>query len=344
MTDPETTATQAPVDDADAMGAIFDKLTAEGVEEEPATESEAEAPETEPAEEAEPDAEAEAEAVEEPEPEPEAVEAPSFIPDAVKAHWDKLTPEQRQAIEGAQRDLSSRMTELGRVAKASRPVYDVLVQAAREMPTLANMTPEAIARDVFRMAQVQDQLARDPVNTLLRVAQDYGAVDALRAAVAGQAAPEGAQQTQALVAEIRDLKRQLEAVADPAAIESRVMQTLSARDAERVVTDFAATKEQWSAVENTMPQFVQIAQARLGEGAQAKAVLDLAYDMAINADPDLRKQAVAPAPKAQAPDPERTAAALKAKSVNVVSKSTGKPREMSESQKMAAVWDKYHAS
>lgn len=337
-----STEPEATPEGLDDLGAVWDKMTAEPITEEvveatPEAEEVVEAP-------AEDASEPEVEEVAEAEPEA-AVEPPSHLPARIKEHWGKLSPEQRDAIDATQREMSNRMAELGRVSQAAKPVYDVLLEAAKTLPSLRDMTPAQIARDALKMATVQDDLARDPVNTIARIAKEYGALDGLRAALTGAAPAEGAQQSQALMTKIRDLEARLANVADPQAIEERVMAALTAREAETTVKTFAATAPHWGAVEAIMPQFVQIAQQRLGESASAKDVLDAAYDMATHAIPDLRTKVEAPAPKAQAAaDPARTAAQVKAKSVNVVSKTTGAPKPLTEQQRMAAVWDKYHTA
>lgn len=332
--------------EADAMGAIFDKLTAEPVTEDapaPAEQPEAEAqPET--AEKAEDQAAPEPEKAAEPEPEakPEPVAVPSELPAPIKAQWQAMTPEARDAVMQAHREMANRLAETGRVAAAARPVYDVIVQAARELPVLQDMRPQEIAQEVFHLARTAEELKRDPVGTLLRVAKERGALEGVRQALSGQ---QPTDTTPALVAEIRSLKAQLAQVADPSALEQRVMQTMTARETERAVTEYASTAEHWPAVEALMPQYVQIAQTRLGEGASVKDVLDAAYDMAIHADPTLRAKVTAPAPKPQPqPDPARTAAQLAARSVNVASKSSSNPRPMTERQRLESVWDRFAQS
>lgn len=342
MTDATAAAMEAPApSEDDAMAAIYDRITAESpVEQEAAVAevaAEAAPVETEPAK-PEPEAEAEGE------PEPEKVEPPTELPAAVKAKWAEIPPEARDAVLSAHRDMSRKLAEQGRVVQASKPVFDVLVQAAKEIPTLADMTPDAIARDVFQMAKIQGDLARDPVGTILRVAQQYGALDGIRQAVTGQAPDATAQQNIELVQEVRSLRAQLAKVADPTLIKDRVTQTLTARETERMVFDYATSKEHWQDVETVIAQIIPVAQQRLGPGASAKDVLDAAYDMAIHAIPDLRaKVQTAATPAPAQPDPARTAAAVKAKSVNVTSRPTGNNRAMTEDERLSAIWDKHNS-
>lgn len=327
-------AEPAPADD---MGAIYDQLAADGIETE---EQDA------PAEAAEQPAEAqEAEAApEQPEkaeePQQAAPEAPTELPASIKAKWADMTPEAQEAVLSSHRDMTRRMADQGRVVQAAKPIYDVLVNAAKEIPTLADMTPQQIAQDVFAMAKIQGQLAQDPVKTILGIAQQYGALDGIRQAIGGQNPDQTAQQNMALVQEVRSLKAQLAQVVDPNTIDQRVNQTLAARDTERLVTEYASSKPHWADAEPFLPQMIQLAQARLGEGASPKDVLEAAYDMAIHAIPDLRAKATTPAPAAAMPDPARTAAQQKAKSINVGGRPTGDAKPPTGRAAMAAIWDR----
>jgi hypothetical protein len=331
--------TPAPTDD-DAYGALFDKLTADGIDPEPEQEDiahdavqEEEAQgltEAEP-EQAEPEAKAE-------EPAP-VVEVPPDLPAGIKAKWATMPEEARDAVLSSHRDLSRKLADQGRVVQAARPVYDVLVQAAQQIPTMRDMTPDQIARDVFAMAQIQGQLATDPVRTLLGVAQQYGAMDALKQALSGQAAP-AAQENIAMANELREARAQLQRLSDPSAIQQQVTQTLTTRDTERMVMEYAGQKAHWADVEPQIPVFIPMAKQRLGEGASAQDVLDAAYDMAIHANPDLRSKLTPPAPQPAPVDTARQAAQMKAKSVNVTSR-PGTQKQPTEMQALGAVWDKY---
>jgi hypothetical protein len=113
-------------------------------------------------------------------------------------------------------------------------------------------------------------------------------------------------------------------------VSQMVSQAIAARDSEALVRDFSSAperKELWKDAEKIIPAMIEPAMAKLGDGASAQDILAAAYDMAINADPDLRAKVAAAA--APAPDPKRTEAALRAKSVNVISKSSGNPKPLS---------------
>lgn len=331
------TADDAP--ESPDMGAVWDKLTADGIEEE-----------EEPKDEAAPVEEDAQDEGEKSDKEPEEAkgeaksDAPGDLPAKIREHWASMPEAAREAIASSQREMSNKLAEQGRVVHAARPVYDVLVRAAREMPSIQGMTPEAIAGDVFKMAKFQDQLANDPVQTIAGVAKQYGAIDGLRELLGGGEQSQNSQAMTDLVAENRRLSREIERIGDPAAIEAQIERSMTQRDVQRAVREFSADKPHWGDVEQQMPQFIGIAKTTLGESASAQDVLDQAYDMAIHADPKLREKiSAAAAPVAPTPDPARTQAQLNAKSVNVRSTATGKFREMTEAEQMGAVWDK-HAS
>lgn len=314
--------TAAPETETDQMGAIWDKYQGE-IEPEAVEEAPVEAPV-------------------EPEKAPEttlaAIEAPTDLPAAIKAKWAEIPEEAREAVLASHRAMAGKLTEQGRVTQAAKPVYDVLLQAAREIPSMQDMTPAQIAHDVFQMARVQGMLNTDPVGTLLQIAQEHNALDALAARFSGQAP----QADAGLAKHIQALQAQIAQLADPATVDRRVEQTLTQREISRTVEEYASAKEHWADVEPILPQFIAMAQQGQGDGASAKDILDAAYDMAIHAIPALRAKVTAAA--APATDPRLTAAQMKAKSVNVVSRPSGQSRAMSEREAMAAVWDKYRAS
>ena len=319
-------AAQAPapestpeISEEQALSEAFDRLTTEGVEEQPE-----EAPE-QPAEGEE---------------KPEAPEMPTGLPSSMKKAWAELSPEGREALQQNFQRLNAKMSEQGRIVQAVKPVQEKLMQAMQEIPAIQGMTPEQVAEDVFKMAQIQGQLAQDPVSTLLGIAQKYGALDGIRHALTGQGDQNNSQQSVQMAQEIRRLNAMLQQQMDPAALENRVMESLTRRETLQMVSEYASGQEHWGDVEGIIPQMIPIAQQRLGAGASAKDVLDQAYDMAIHAIPDLRAKAKPAAPAPAKPDPNRTAAQRKAKSVNVTSRTTGQARELSEEDALLAAYDR----
>jgi hypothetical protein len=314
----ETPSEPVAVDEDAAMDAIYDKMAADGVEEEPAP------------------------AVEKPEEPAEPalaqITTPPDLPAGIKEKWAEIPESAREAVLSSHRDLSRKLADQGRVVQASKPVFDVLVKAAQEIPSIQGMTPAQIADDVFAMAKIQGQLNTDPVRTILGIAKQYGALGALQQAFTGQAVQP--PETTAMVQEIRRLQAQLQQFADPAAIDQRVNQTLTTRDTERMVGEYASKREHWADVEPMIPTMIPLAKQRLGNGASAQDVLDAAYDMAVHANPDLRAKQTAAAPAPAVADPARLQAALKAKAVNVTSL-PAKAKPATEDEAMDAVWEKH---
>lgn len=323
--------TPAPATEDDAMGAIWDKFASDGIE------TESEAPDGDVQEEKTEEVAVEPAKAEEPAPEPEkpAIEAPSDLPQSLRDKWADMPESAREAVLADRRDLSRKMADLGRVSQVAKPVYDVIVQAANEIPTLKDMTPQQIAGDVFKMAKIQGAMNADPVNTLLQIAKQYGAVEGIQQALTGQPVQ---SETPALLAEIKRLQNQIAQIADPKAIETRIEQNLTARETERIVQEYAAQKPHWADVESILPQFVAIVQQR-GDKTSPTDILDAAYDMAIHAMPDLRAKVQAVAPVQPMRDPQQVEAQLKAKSVNVVS-SPSKPKPLTEDQMYGDIYDR----
>lgn len=325
MTDQNAAVEETPATEADALGAIYDKLTAE----EPLEETEqTPAPEPEPQQEV-----AAVETAEEP---------PTDIPAALRQHWGAIPKEARDAAVSWQREAGRKLAEQGRLVNGVKPVVDVLNRAVKEIPTLAGMKPEQVARDVFEGAKMVAAIRANPVPNIINLALQHGALDALKAHLAGQPAGDAAQQNVALTRKIQQLEAQVSQLSDPSRIAETVNQTLTKRDTENFVTSFASEKrENWAQVEPFIPNMIPLAKQRLGSNASAQDVLAEAYEMAVHAHPDLRAKMMAAAQAPVASDPQRLAAQRAAKSVNVTSQ-PGKPAPVSEKAAMAAVWDKYH--
>ncbi len=311
----ETTTTDEP-----DYGAVYDKLTAES-----------------PVEDAEPPAEA-VEAPAEVETAPEPVEAPTDVPVALRKHWGALPEDAREAVLSSQREMSRKLSDMGRQVQGISPIRDVLVDAVKANPAIANMRPDELARDVMELAQFSAAFKSKPLETFITLAQKHGMTDALRQALGGQ--PQAAQQTANLQNEIAALKQQLARAADPEFIREQVSAVTMQ---ERVMSDvqaFAAEQDHWGEVEAFMPDVIQLVRKAMPE-ASGKDVLARAYDVALQTyRPDLKAKAQAAVEAAVTPDPERTQAALKAKSVNVPGRTTGKPREMTEEELYSAAYDR----
>jgi phosphoserine phosphatase len=92
--------------------------------------------------------------------------------------------------------------------------------------------------------------------------------------------------------------------------------------------------------EPDLVSFIHMAKQKLGGSASHEAVLKRAYDMAVNADPDLRAKAAA-LQGAATDDAERVAAAKRANATNLRSTSSGKARELTQEEELGAIYDKH---
>lgn len=320
---PEEVATTTTEDDD--LSAAFDRISAgEAVEDE--------------AEQPEPDVEAP-----EPEAEPEApaVEAPTDVPVALRKHWQAMDPEAREAIVTSQREMSRKLSDMGREVQGLSPIKSVLVQAAKEMPGLANMRPDEVASQVFQLAKISNDFKTKPLDTFIGLAKQHGMVDALRQAFGGNA--EGATETAAMQQQIAALKDQLARAASPDFIREQVS---AVTNEQRIVADvqaFAASQEHWSDVEADLPAFIAVAKQKMPD-ASPSDVLARAYKLAVadllETRPDLKAKAATAVEAVEVPDPERAKGAIQAKSVNVSGRVSGKTRELSEDEILAAAYDR----
>lgn len=328
---PELPMTDLPNDEAD-LSALYDKLN----EELPAEDAPTEQPETE---EAAPEAVVEEPAADD-EKQAESVEVPSGLPAELKDQWAKMPAEARDAVLKDREGLHRKLSEMGRQVQGISPIRDALVQAVEKFPSLANMKPQDVAQQVFQLADIGQKLRDNPGQVLAQLAKRHGAEKALLQSLQGQNVTQDARQVTTLQNEIQALKQQIARMADPEYLQQTITQVTSQQQVATSVQEFAEQSEHWATVEDHMPAYIQVAKAKLGEGAAPQAVLELAYTKAVE---DFVGTKALPAPAAEAPsapDPEKTAKALAAKSVNVSSKPTGKSRPLTEEEELALVYDK----
>ena len=325
---PEAVVSEPSVTESEPdYGAVYDKLTAEApVEAESAPAEAAEAPE---ATETAPEAEAPVEA---------AVDAPTDVPTALRKHWSALPEEARDAVLTSQREMSRKLSDMGRQVQGLSPIKDVLVNASKDLPALMNMRPDQVAQEVVVLAKAVADFRTKPLETFIALAQEHKMIDALRQALGGQG--NVAQNTAAMQTQLRQLQDQLARAADPEFIREQVSAITMQERALSEVTEYAAKKEHWAEVEEDLPAFIAAVQ-RVNPNASHKDVLDRAYDLAIQTKrPDLKAPAKAAVEAAPQPDPERAKAAIEAKSANVTGRTAGKPRELTEEEAYEAAWSR----
>ena len=301
-------------------GAVYDKLTAEGPVE------------------AESDAAEAVEAPDEVEAPAEAVEAPTDVPVALRKHWSAIPEDARDAVLASQREMSRKLSDMGRQVQGIGPIRDVLVSAVKDLPALGNMKPEQVAQEVVSLAKISADFRTKPLETFLSLAQKHGMTDALRQALGGQ--QQGAETTAALHTQIRQLQEQISLAADPDFIREQVSAVTMQERTMADVTSFASAKEHWGEVEAYIPDVIRMLQ-KANPDSPPKDILEKAYDTALTVyRPDLKAPVQAAVEAAEQPDPERAKAAIQAKSVNVPGRTAGKPRELTEDEAYDAIWER----
>lgn len=301
-------------------GAVYDKLTAEGP-----VEAESEAVEA-------------VEAPDEVEAPAEAVEAPTDVPVALRKHWSAIPEDARDAVLASQREMSRKLSDMGRQVQGIGPIRDVLISAVKDLPALGNMKPEQVAQEVVSLAKISADFRTKPLETFLSLAQKHGMTDALRQALGGQ--QQGAETTAALHTQIRQLQEQISRAADPDFIREQVSAVTMQERTMADVTSFASAKEHWGEVEAYMPDVIRMLQ-KANPDSPPKDILEKAYDTALTVyRPDLKAPVQAAVEAAEQPDPERAKAAIQAKSVNVPGRTAGKPRELTEDEAYDAIWER----
>jgi len=270
----------------------------------------------------------------------EVVEAPSDVPYQVKQHWKEIPESAQTAILESQREMARKLADQGRQVQGIAPIRDVLSKAVKDIPSMAGMQPEQAAEQIFAPAKLSNDFTSKPVETLLGYIKEHKLTDAMSQALSGQEA--GTPQTVTLQNEINRLTRGLEQVSNPEYIRSQVSQFTQENTVQSEVQSFSSTADHWAAVEAHIPDAINFVRGRLGAEASVTDILPAAYDLAVSQYvPDAKaKQEVATNEAATTADPERSKAALQAKSVNVKSRSSGKARTLSEDEMLDAVYDK----
>lgn len=257
--------------------------------------------------------------------------------------WAKIPPEAQEAIAANQAKLHKTLSDQGRFVATYKPLGDVF----NEFKEYFNGERGAYKPDeaVAYLFGLQRGMDANPVETLIQIADSYNLRPELAKMFGGQAQAEGqTDNTQALLAEISQLKKAISGLSDPTQIDQRISQKLneerSVSEVSEVISRTSKDMPLYTDVEEELPHFIQRSWAKLGETASKDAVLKLAYDMAVNADPDLRKKAAALSSAAPT-DPKLLENARNANATNIRSTSTGKAREATEEELLGAVFDKH---
>lgn len=260
--------------------------------------------------------------------------------------WAKIPADLRGPIAAHEAKLHQTLSSQGQTLAAYKPLGDTLMEYKEYFNgEKMNVKPHEA---VGFLLSLQRGMDTKPVETALEIIDRYNLrgelAKALGVAQPGTGETPPADNTQALMAEIGQLKEIIRGISDPSKIDQRISQKLDedrqTSQVNEVISRTSKDMPLYAEVEADLPNFITMAWAKLGDTASQEAVLKRAYDMAINADPDLRKKAAA-LQTAAVNDPKQVAAAKNANQANIRSTSTGKPREATEDELLAAVFDKH---
>ena len=274
--------------------------------------------------------------------------APAHLPKAIREAWAEIPEDVREEISKTQADLDKRAGDLG-IANARHKDIEEVTNEFKEYfdGTKASYKPAEAMRYMFN---IQRQMDHDPLGTIMQIAATYGLQEQLGIS------PDANQETVKLRQQVVSLQNQLEEHGNPEKISSIVSQTMEEKAVEQTIADFAQANEFYADVEHVMPSFIEVARDVEGEDASNAKVLQSAYEMAVQALPNVReKKAEADAKakeaekakdekKATAPDPKRAQNARKAASINVKSNASGKPRELTEAEALDQAYERAMAN
>jgi len=257
--------------------------------------------------------------------------------------WAKVPAELKTDLRAHQEELHKRLSEQGQALSAYKPLSDVFGEFKEYFGgERGNYRPDEAVRFLFGLQRGMDE---NPLETLLSIADTYELRPKLAEVFGGTGGEDGQGGNAVLLARIAQLENTIKAAGDPSKIDERISQRLDESrrngEVESVVSRVSKDMPLYDQIpEPDLVSFIHMAKQKLGSSASHEAVLKRAYDMAINADPDLRAKAAA-LQGAAGDDAERVAAAKRANATNLRSTSTGKTRDLTEEEELGAIFDKH---
>jgi len=252
--------------------------------------------------------------------------------------WATLAPEVQQKLTERSNELHTRLSDMGKTVSTYKPLHEAASEFAEYFNgNLRGADGQTInpADGIRYLANIQRQMDAQPFETLMSIADTYNLREELAKAFGGQV-QSVPQDQRILLDKIAGLEQRLQAAESPAAIE----QVIEKRELQSEVSRFAASKPLYDQVADDLPFYINKAKTQLGEHAGRTAILDKAYDLAVQADPALRAQTQQAAPAANNGNAAKAEAAKRATGVNVTSTSTGKARQPSLDDELGTIWDK----
>jgi hypothetical protein len=255
--------------------------------------------------------------------------------------WQKMPEPERERLGKWSQELHGRMSDMGRQVSQLRDFVPLVEHMTQAFPDKFGPNGVPPVQGLAALVDAAYMLDRQPVQALLQLANESGVMGEL-----AQALGAGGQggNTVAMQATIQQLRNELAGLASPDRINQQIDYAMTVRDITSSVERFKAEKPLYAEVEADLPAYIDIAWSKRPEASPAE-IHQLAYDMAVNADPAVRAKANAAAQKAAVVKPDiKAAAAKKAASINVTSTSSGKGRQMSEDEALDAAYDRAMAS
>jgi len=250
--------------------------------------------------------------------------------------WGKLPEPERDRLGKWSQELHSKMSDQGRQIATLREFQPLVEHMQQAFPDKFGPNGMPPVQGLAALVDAAYVLDRNPVQALLQLAEENGAIDHLRQALGVQNQGQAGQIITGLQNEIRELRRELAGAAAPDRIQQQIEHAMTVREIASSVERFKAEKPFYADVEADLPSYIEIAWSKKPDASPAE-IHQLAYDMAVNADPAVRVKAQAAAQRA-APKPDpKAAAAKKAASINVTSTANG-AAPMSEDDEMRAAY------
>jgi hypothetical protein len=287
-------------------------------------------------------------------PSPAATPAPAHLPQNIKGLWDGMSEDARKAWAAHVTETDRKFGEQGKVLGQIKPFHDEFAAAMSKFPEFKSLTPTEMAAGAVRLAGVQLAMNKNPVGTILEVAKQFNVMDKLAQVFGGQGKPAAPGDQGQLVAslerKIAGLEAELKASSNPEKLRETVSATIDQKmkwnEAASAFAEWSKDLPHYADVEATLPTFVKMVIEQKGLARPPKEILAEAYDMAINANPEVRAKVRAAEATATAAnqDPKRAEAAKKAASINVKPSATGKERVLTEDEILAATYDRVRAA
>lgn len=269
--------------------------------------------------------------------------APAHLPQAIKAHWSGMSEDARKAWAAHVSEQDRKFGEQGKLWQAAKPVMDRLNEAIQKYPEFKGMSPDDIGKSAAQLAAVQISFNKNPVGTIMDLARSANVLPQL-AQIFSQGEQRSGDQGQIIAGlerKIAQLEAEHKRASNPDAIRETVSTTLAEKEAKTTLENWAKAQPFYADVEADLPHYVAKVIEKSGRDRPHTDILSDAYDMAINANPEVRAKVRAAEVKTTAAnqDPKRAEAAKKAASINVPS-GTGKEREPTEDEILSATYDR----